>query len=216
MIFFEEKQKLWFANAICGAILADGSVAPEELEFLEEPLVMNFRINAGHIPLDHWIQRESGGGRIIGEICHFIDLMQFFTKSLPIKLYAECISAENIQIKNEDNIIISIKFQNGSIGNLTYVANGDKSMPKERYEISCGGNNYIINDFKSLDIYKNNKHKSIKKVGKGHKQEVEAFLKSVSDKGISPISFQSICYTTLATFKILDSIRTGLPQQIII
>ena len=188
----------------------------QELGNTGEPLVMNFRVNAGFIPLNHWTQTEAGGGRIIGEICHFIDLMQYFTDSFPVKVYADCIDTINSKLKNEDNIIINIKFSNGSVGTLTYIANGDKSMPKERFEISSGEKIVVINDFKNCEIYKNNNLTKLKLSGKGHKQEVQSFLNAIKEGDPSPIDFKSICYTTLTTFKIIDSLTTGLPQEIIV
>ena len=186
-------------------------------EFLNaaEPLVVNIRVNAGFIPKEHWTQQPSvGGGRIIGEICHFIDLMQYFTDSEPVKVYAESINTSNSLITPEDNIAIVVKFKNGSIGNLTYLANGDKSMPKENIEVFCAGTIGVINDFRDGTLYKNGKTTRLKSSSKGHKEEIEAFIKAVKAGNESPISFRSICLTTITTFKILDSLYTGLPQEI--
>lgn len=186
-------------------------------EFLnmQEPLVINIRINAGFISKDHWIQKKDiGGGRIVGEVCHFIDLMQYFTNSEPEKVYAESISSNNEKITPEDNISIIVKFTNGSIGNLLYLANGDKSLPKEQIEIFSGGKTAIINDFKDGFLFKNGKTIKLKSEGKGHKEEINYFLSALT-KGIpSPISFSSIYLTTITTFKILDSLYTGNPQLI--
>lgn len=180
-----------------------------------EPKVVNIRVNAGFIPLSHWTQQKNiGGGRIIGEICHFIDLMQYFTNATPIKVYAECINSNSSEVKNDDNIAIVIAFSDGSIGNLMYVANGDKSLPKERIEIFAGGMVGIINDFKDGQIFKGNKSSSIKLSGKGHKQEVDAFINAIKQGLESPITFQSIYATTLTTIKIHDALHTGLPQHI--
>lgn len=180
-----------------------------------EPLVMNYRVNAGLIAKEHWIQNEElGGGRIIGEVCHFIDLMQYFSGSLPETVYAQCLNTSNSKIKNDDNISITIKFRNGSIGTIIYVANGDKSLPKERMEIFSGGKVGIINDYKNGELYQNGKMKTLKSDGKGHKQEVEAFLNAVQKGKPMPINFESLYYTTKTTFKILDSLATGLPQKL--
>ena len=180
-----------------------------------EPFVINIRVNAGFIPKDHWTQiPEIGAGRIIGEMCHFIDLMQFFTNSSPIKVYADCINSSNEKIKTDDNIAIVIKFKDGSIGNLIYLANGDKSLPKEYIEIFSAGRAGIINDFHNGSLYSNNKSKTLKLSGKGHKQEINSFLKAVNEGKDAPIDFHSICLTTLTTFKIIDSLKTGLPQEI--
>ncbi len=179
------------------------------------PFIVNIRVNAGLIPKDHWTQKpEIGGGRIIGEICHFIDLMQYFTNAEPVKVFAESVSTNNDKLTPEDNIAIVVKFNDGSIGNLTYSANGDKSMPKENIELFCSGKIGVINDFKDGMFYKNAKPMHLKSSGKGHKEEVAAFLKAVEHGNESPISFRSVCLTTLTTFRIWDSIHTGLPQEI--
>ncbi len=180
-----------------------------------EPLSVNIRVNAGLIPKDHWIQNpEIGGGRIIGEACHFIDLMQYFTDAEPVKVFAESISTANSQITSEDNVAIILKFSNGSVGNLLYLANGDKSMPKEKIEVFGAGNIGVINDFRDGFFYKNNKVEKLKSSGKGHSEEIKTFLNAVRDGKDSPIHFRSICLTTLTTFKILDSLYTGKPQEI--
>ncbi|HQY10556.1 MAG TPA: bi-domain-containing oxidoreductase [Ferruginibacter sp.] len=180
-----------------------------------EPMVINIRVNAGFIPKDNWVQqKDTGGGRIIGEMCHFIDLMQYFTGSDPVKVYAECISTTNDKITAADNISIVVKFQNGSVGNLTYLANGDKAMPKELIEVFSGSKIGVINDFREGLIYKNGKATKLKSSGKGHKEEVEAFINALKSGNDSPIDFRSICLTTLTTFKIHDSLYTGMPQSI--
>jgi len=180
-----------------------------------EPLVVTIRVNAGLIPKSHWTQQqEIGGGRIVGEVCHFIDLMQYFTNAEPVKVFAESINTSNDKISPDDNITVIVKFDNGSVGNLTYVANGDNSMPKEKIEVFGAGNIGVINDFRDGAFHKSGKITKLKSSGKGHKEEVEAFLNAIRDGKESPISFRSICLTTLTTFKILDSLHTGMPQEI--
>ncbi len=181
---------------------------------LDEPMVINYRVNAGFIPKDHWIQSKQGGGRIIGEICHFVDLMQYFTDAKPVSVFANCIAARNEMIKNDDNIAIIIEFSDGSIGNIVYTANGDKGLPKERVEIYSGHRSGIINNFQSVEIYINSKKKKYKIPGKGQKEEVFKFLQAIKNGSESPISFESIYNTTLTTFKILDSLKTGQKQLV--
>jgi len=192
------------------------SVALKEVfNSLQEPLVIQYRVNAGFIPKEHWTQQdEIGGGRILGEICHFIDLMQYFTDSSPVSVFAQCLCSQNEQIKNDDNVIINLQFDDGSIGVITYIANGDKSLPKERVEIYGGGKVGVILDFKLGELHSGNKVKTLKLEGKGHKQEVQAFISSIKEGKPYPISFSSIYVTTKATFRILDSLHTGLPQTI--
>lgn len=189
--------------------------AKNHFKNIGEPLVMNFRVNGGFIPKEHWTQNdELGGGRIIGEMCHFIDLMQYFTGSNPKRVYADCIDHDNAAMKNDDNIIITVKFEDGSVGNLTYLANGDKALAKEYIEIFGGERSFIIDNFRQGLAYAGNKELKVKLDGKGHKQEVQEFLASVKAGKECPISFESIYKTTLTTFKIVDSLNTGLPQEI--
>jgi predicted dehydrogenase/threonine dehydrogenase-like Zn-dependent dehydrogenase len=180
-----------------------------------EPLMINIRVNAGFIPKDNWLQQKDvGAGRIIGEMCHFIDLMQYFTESDPVKVYAECISSTNEKITPADNIAIVIKFSDGSVGNLTYLANGDKSMPKELIEVFSASKIGVINDFKDGHIYRDGKIIKLKSSGKGHREEIGAFINALKSGNQSPISFRSICLTTLTTFKIHDALYSGMPQNI--
>jgi polar amino acid transport system substrate-binding protein len=180
---------------------------------ISEPLVINYRVNAGFIPKSHWIQTEEGGGRIIGEVCHFIDLLQFLTESAPTRVFAECVSATNARVPNYDNVIITLRFQNGSVGQISYLACGDKALSKERVEIFGRGQTFIIDDFRTGERYCDGSCQKVKLAGKGHKEEVELFLRAVREELPSPISLDSIRLTTDTTFKVIDSLRNGIPQQ---
>lgn len=184
-------------------------------EGLTEPIFVNIRVNAGFIPKEHWTQNpEIGGGRIVGEMCHFIDLMQYYTNSEPIKVFAESINSSNDKMKTDDNISVVVKFNNGSVGNLIYLANGDKSLPKELIEVFGGGIVGRIHDFRSGELHEKNKTIKLKSPSKGHKEEVIEYMEALKKGVASPIDFDSIRLTTLTTFKIIDSLRTGLPQPI--
>lgn len=179
------------------------------------PLAFNFRVNAGALPADHWANNdEIGGGRIIGEVCHFIDFMQYFSNSLVKSVFAQSLPGTSQANTNSDNVIITLTFMDGSIGNITYLANGNKALSKEHLEIFGGGNSAIIHDFNSVSLFQNNSVKKVKTSGKGQKEEVLAFLKAIETGAESPISFESLYSTTLATFKIIDSLATGLPQYL--
>ncbi|MFA7361205.1 MAG: bi-domain-containing oxidoreductase [Candidatus Kapaibacterium sp.] len=180
-----------------------------------EPYFINYRVHAGHIPKSHWIQHPDQGGRILGEGCHFIDTMQFITDSYPKNVFARSIRSENSSIINDDNVIITIEFENGSVGNLLYLANGDISVPKEYCEIFAGGKTAIMNNFKENLYFANGKTISKKYNGeKGHKEEVRSFINAV--KGIEKpgISFESIYCTTLASLKALDSLKNNTVIEI--
>jgi len=178
---------------------------------VNDPVVVNFRVNAGFIPKSHWVQDPvEGGGRIMGEVCHFVDIVQFITGSDPVSVYAQSISSRNSLVTEYDNINITIKMKNGSLGIITYLANGDKGVGKERMEVT-GGNLYaILDNFEKLHLYKNEKMTELKNKGmdKGWKTEMIEFLQG-SKSGKSPISFESIRLTTLTTLKILESLKTN-------
>jgi polar amino acid transport system substrate-binding protein len=178
------------------------------------PLLINYRVNAGFLPKEHWTQTAQGGGRILGEVCHFVDLMQFLTASKPAQVYAVSVDADNAQVPDQDNVVITIRFQNGSTGQISYLACGDKSLNKERIEVFGGGQSFIIDDFRSGEHYRGGSRRGAKLPGKGHREEVEAFLDAVTHGKPSPIPLDSLALTSAATFAILDSLRTGLPQTV--
>lgn len=180
-----------------------------------EPLVINYRVNAGFVAADHWTQdKKTGGGRIIGEVCHFVDLMQFLTGADPEIVYADCVNSQNSKNRNSDNVNITIRFSDGSIGNIVYIANGDKALSKERIEIYGAGKSVVIDDFKTITVYKNNKASKENLPGKGHREEIVEFFNAIRNGKSLPVSFDSVYKTTLTTFKIMDSLGTGVSQTI--
>lgn len=176
------------------------------------PYIMNYRVNAGFVPKTHWTRDPvEGGGRIIGEVCHFIDLMQFISGSVPAKVFAEPLSVGGTASQDDDSIAITIKFQDGSVGTIAYLANGDSSVPKERLEVSSTGRTAVIDNFQTLSLYQQGKRRDFKfsSVEKGHREEVKAFLHAIQNGAPSPIAFDSLLATTLATFKIVESLQVG-------
>lgn len=181
------------------------------------PYSMIYRVNAGFIPKDNWIQDPlQGGGRIIGEVCHFIDLMQFFTDADPIQVFAQSIKSGSDKETDEDSVMINITFSDGSIGTVHYLAIGDKSFPKERLEVFGAGSVAVLDDFKTATFTRNNNSSKFASSGqdKGHRTEVESFIASLQKNNTAPIPLNSLLLTTLTTFRALDSLRTGKPEQI--
>jgi len=173
------------------------------------PMAMTYRINAGNIPPDSWIQdMETGGGRIIGEVCHFVDFLTFMNGSLPVS-----VSAVSMQDPHQlqDTVQISLSYANGSIGAISYFANGDKSLPKERVEIYTNGCTAVLNDFKEALIYSagRSRKKKLMVQDKGQKEEVKAFVESILKGESGPIPLEEIINTSIVTFKILESLQTG-------
>ncbi len=173
----------------------------------EFPKAINYRINAGYIPKEHWTQVvEIGGGRIIGEVCHFVDLAMFIAGSQITSISAvSADTGENLH----DILSVQIKFENGSIANIAYYANGSKKLSKEYLEVFYAGTTFIIDDFREMKIYSEKVEKlKLSTQDKGHKEEIKSFINSINNGEKSPISFSEIFNSTLATFKILESIKT--------
>jgi predicted dehydrogenase/threonine dehydrogenase-like Zn-dependent dehydrogenase len=181
------------------------------------PYVMQYRVSAGYVPKTHWTRDPAeGGGRIIGEVCHFIDLMQFLTSSEPVRVFAESLSAASSGPADDDSVLITVKFKDGSVGTITYLANGDVSLPKERLEISSTGRTAVIDNFQFLSLYQNGKKREFKlsSIDKGHRAEVHEFLTAIGEGKSSPIPLSSLVATTRATFKIMESLQLGVPVSL--
>ena len=189
----------------------------EYLKNRQDPMVINYRINAGFIPPEHWVHsEEEGGGRIIGEICHFVDAMQYLTRSKPIKVYAESISGNNKTALNNDNVVIILKFEDGSVGNIVYSASGDRAFSRERIEVFFEGKTCIVNDFRNTEFYGFGKRKNFKTVSQqmGYKEELQHFFDVITGSSVPDITSEEIFSSTLSVFKIKDSLSTGIPTKL--
>jgi predicted dehydrogenase/threonine dehydrogenase-like Zn-dependent dehydrogenase len=168
------------------------------------PLLMHYRVNAGYIPLDHWVHGKEGGGRIIGEACHFIDLFTFFTESRVKEIYTSTLTPKTQSLCSDDNAVIVLNYEDGSVATLEYVAAGSKELPKEYIEIHFDEKTIVIDDFKCIKGY-GVKIKDIrgKIPEKGHLEELDVlydFLHGKVDKW--PIELWDIFQTTEVTFAI--------------
>ena len=180
------------------------------------PLVMNYRVNAGYIPGSHWHQDdELGGGRIVGEICHFIDLMQFVCSALPVSVSATALKDRNAP-SDPDNLVIALGFADGSVGNITYAAGGDAGFPKERLEVFGGGRVGVIDSWRNLLVQGNGKRirqRCWLQAEKGFDQEMQVFADAVRG-GVPALSFASQVATTRATFAIQRALRSGATEPV--
>ncbi|MFZ0770719.1 MAG: bi-domain-containing oxidoreductase, partial [Candidatus Sulfotelmatobacter sp.] len=177
------------------------------LRGVREPLALHYRVNAGFLPADHWLNDPvQGGGRIIGEVCHFVDLLCFLTGSSPVEV--ETRSLPNPGQYSNDNVVCSLRFADGSLGTIGYLANGDKSYSKERIEVFGGGNVAVLEDFRRLELVRGGKKhvvRSILRQDKGHRGEWEAFIAAIQTGAESPIPFREVVNTMVATFALEDS-----------
>ena len=182
----------------------------------QEPLVATYRVNAGSIPLTQWVQDPAvGGGRIIGEACHFIDFLTRLVGAVPISVDAQSLPDDSRY--REDNAMMTFSYPDGSVGSVIYLANGDKAFPKERIEVFVGGKVAVLDDFRTLELVSQGKRKLIHsrlRQDKGHVAEWDAFSKAVIAGGPAPIPYEHLFGVTEATFAILEAIRNRQPVKI--
>lgn len=179
-------------------------------EFLgvDAPKSIHYRINAGTVPVDHWVHdKDIGGGRIIGEVCHFVDLTMFLAGAKITTVSAHAMHKSNNLL---DTVVINLNFDNGSIANISYFSNGSKKLEKEYLEVFSNGQVAAVDDFKKMKLYSNKVSQyKLARQDKGHSEEVKQFLQCIKEGRPAPISFEDIYLSTLATFKILESIKTN-------
>jgi predicted dehydrogenase/threonine dehydrogenase-like Zn-dependent dehydrogenase len=171
------------------------------------PFTMVYRVNAGPLPADHWINDpEQGGGRILGEMCHFVDLLSFVCGAVPMSVTAQSAGSSG------QDVTATINFANGSIGTIVYVCDGDRAFSKERIEVLGSSCVAVLDDFRKLELVRHGKKTSFRSwfgQDKGHKAEWRAFVDSIRSGFQPPIPFEEIVASTRATIQIAESLRVG-------
>lgn len=179
------------------------------LESAKEPKSFIMTVNAGDIPPEHWTQDKSvGGGRIIGEGCHFIDLLRFLAGA-PIVKYQAMMMGEAAGVKiRDDKVSISLAFDDGSFGTVHYLANGNKSFPKERLEVFCGGGILQLDNFRKLHGYSwpGFSKMNLWSQDKGNQACASAFVNAVRKGQQSPISFDELIEVSKTSIHIAESL----------
>lgn len=170
------------------------------------PKMMLYRVNAGDIPSDSWIQRSEGGGRIVGEVCHFVDTLAYLTGSRPVEAQAVALRDRN------DAVSVLLRFGDGSTGTIIYSSVGDPSVPKEYLEVFASGTVVQMEDFVRLTITSGGKIVTSRgNQDKGQKAMVRAFVEATQSGGDAPIPLADLVAVTEATFAIEEALRTGGP-----
>ena len=164
------------------------------LEAISEPKCLLAIVNAGAIPSDHWTQDpERGGGRIVGEACHFIDLLRFLVGASIVSANVASVGGQTADSVNSDKTTITLTFQDGSIGTVHYFANGPRSLPKERVEIFGGGKWLRLDNFRRLQgVGWSSNVRMSGRQDKGHKAALAAFVRSIRDGSPPPIPIAEI------------------------
>ncbi|MFU8825875.1 MAG: bi-domain-containing oxidoreductase [Brevefilum sp.] len=189
-------------------------LAKELKKFIDqrhEPLYAHFRVNANVLPAGHWLNDpEVGGGRIIGEGCHFIDFLTFLVGDNPVEVIAQGLPDSGKYC--EDNVVMTFRFPDQSLGVVSYLANGDKSYPKEHLEVFTGGRVAALHDWRKLELISKGRRKVKRhwlRQDKGHKQAWQAFLAAVQGQGDPPIPYDQLLGVSRASFAALDALRSG-------
>lgn len=172
----------------------------ELIRHRRNPMILNYRMNAGFLPADHWVYSEEGGGRNLGEACHIYDLFTFFTDSRVLSIDAKAIDVSRGLYNYRDNFVSTMAFQDGSVASLTFTALGSKDYPKEQLEIFVDGRVFTLNDYKSLMVTGVNiKGLKSKLPEKGLREELESFAQTIRKGGEWPIPlWQQIQATDIA------------------
>jgi len=189
----------------------------ELLEGRSEPLAMVAVVNAGFLPAEHWLHDpKAGGGRVIGEACHFIDLLAFLCGSPIETVFAAAVADRAGDEPYRGSIAINLSFADGSIGTVHYLTGGSRRFPKERIEVFTGGKVLTVDNFRRLRGYgwSGFSRKSLWRQDKGHIAAVRAFLERVERGGAPLMPFEQIENTTLATFAAVESARSGEPMSV--
>lgn len=179
-----------------------------QVSSLNSPLHARYRINAGYIPANHWTQDPAiGGGRIIGEACHFIDLITYLVGAPPVSVNA--VALPNQGKYSDDNVSMTFTFPDDSIGVVDYLANGDKSVPKERLEVFCEGMVAVLDDYVSLTVTKDGRKKEERMAqDKGWRNEMVEFAKTIQSGGEAPIPYEQLIGVSKASFAAMESLRS--------
>ena len=176
-------------------------------------LSISYRFAVGTIPKQAWLQDEDiGGGRIIGEACHAIDLCTAIANSPIIRVYAESVAPDPSLATTDDSAFITLRHQNGSISTISYQANNDRAGPAERIEVFGGGRTAILDDWRTLHLWAPaGPTRPHIPHDKGHTHALRAFITACQAAGPWPIPWPQLHNVTWATLAAVRSLRTGMP-----
>jgi len=166
------------------------------------PMIVNYRMNAGYIPSDHWVHGSQGGGRNIGEACHIYDLFNALTGSLPTEVHAVSVVPTSDYWRRDDNFVATIRYEDGSVCTLTYTALGSKDYPKEQAEIFVDGKIIALDDYKALTVTGGKGGWKGNIIEKGQLEELQALAGTLKSGGAWPISIEEQLAATRVSFEV--------------
>jgi predicted dehydrogenase/threonine dehydrogenase-like Zn-dependent dehydrogenase len=221
----EELDSVLAAAALANRIVAVGfnrrfsPLLNDLRDFLATPggrIAAFYRVSAGRLDPEHWTHDlEQGGGRILGEVCHFVDSLAFLARSPVEVVYATGYGATELPVQARDTILGNLTFADGSIGTILYAADGSPRVPKERLEAYTGEETGILDDYRTLELHSRSgtRRARRRRPEKGHQQEVEAFLRAV-ESGEPPVPLEEVANVSSATLALVESLRTGVPVRL--
>jgi predicted dehydrogenase/threonine dehydrogenase-like Zn-dependent dehydrogenase len=182
----------------------------------EAPLVANYRVSPRYIPSSEWWHDlDEGGGRIVGEACHFLDSLVYLAGARVRAVAAAAVNDPSLPLQARDNVVVSLTFENGSVGTVTYAAGGAESVPKERLEAFAGGRTGILDDYTTLELHGEGgpRRETSRAQDKGHTEEVRAFLESLRS-GVPHLPLEEIENVSLAALAVVESLRSGSTVEV--
>jgi polar amino acid transport system substrate-binding protein len=185
------------------AFLADASDLP----------VVHYRVNAGPLQDGHWLRDpEAGGGRVLGEVCHFVDFLIFLLGGGPVRVTAEATGGD----RDDPTVAATLRFASGALGSILYATGGNPALRKERIEVFGGARSAVLDDFRSLTLYHRNRRNRRRSLGvdKGHARGIQLFMEMLRGNRGMPISMEELCLVTRVTLGIREALRTGRPVEV--
>jgi predicted dehydrogenase/threonine dehydrogenase-like Zn-dependent dehydrogenase len=181
----------------------------ERLAGRRSPLVIQYRLNAGYIPLDHWVHGAQGGGRNVGEACHMYDVFRFLAGAPARSVEASAIDPHELAYSRSDNFAATVTYEDGTVASLVYTALGPKTgMGKEHITVFCDGEAFIVDDFKKLTKASDGSVLwQSGEVDKGHFEELSRFADAIASVGASPIPFEELVETSAVALQVEDLIH---------
>jgi len=178
----------------------------------EGPLLVHYRVNAGYLGKESWYQDPAeGGGRILGEVCHFLDYVQFVAGSPLVRVHASGLRDPRGHFRADDNLVVTLECADGSVGSVLYAASGDAAMPKERVEVLGRGRSAVLDNYQALTTWAGNRKKEKKalSVDKGHGAEIARWIETLVAGAAPPIAWTELWSASQATLAVIESLETG-------
>jgi predicted dehydrogenase len=187
--------------------------ARSHLSAAHAPVTVQYRVSAGRLSPDHWTHDLSqGGGRILGEVCHFVDCLTFLAGSPIASVHAAAHRAPDVPVQGADNVVVTLVFESGSVGTITYSADGAPKVGKERLEAFAGDRTVLLDDYMRLELHAGGRateQRKTKTQDKGHRAEARSLLDAIRHGGTSPIPLDELENVSAATLAVIESVRTG-------